>query len=959
MNLPAELKNALSKLSGDLSGELHLDAGTRGIYATDASNHQIIPLAVALPKNPNDVHRILEFARDHKTPLLPRGGGTSLAGQTVGRAIIIDFSKYLSGIIELNTSEKWVRVEPGIVLDELNAILKNDGLIFPPDPATSSRANVGGMIANNSSGTKSILYGKTSDHVLELEVLLPNGKTIITKAMSPADFRAKAEMNTQEGKLYAGVCEVIDEQGAEIEARFPKTMRRVGGYALDAFLEEQWDLGRLITGSEGTLGIVLAAKLNLVDLPKCKGVSVVHFSHFRDAILAVAPMLEFSPAAVEILDHDLLAYARKNIETRALCDFIIGDPRTLQVVEFYGDTTEEIETRAKSMEALLREQDFGYAYPFFHEGPDYRNVWEMRKKGLGLLMGEPNARKPLAFIEDAAIPQEHLPDYIEDVLAVCKKYDTRAAAYAHASVGVIHVRPFLDLRDPEDIGRMRKISRESFELVRKYQGSWSSEHGDGFTRGEYLEEFYGPKIYDAFRAIKHLFDPENLLNPGKIIDAELLDENLRYGPDYRDDAIDTVYKYRDQFDFQTAVHQCTGIGACRKLNGGTMCPSFMVTRDEEHSTRGRANMLRMAMSGQLDADGLESARLRAAMDLCISCKACKAECPSSVDMSRLKSEVLNVHYRKQSPALREKLVRGSARMAQRVSGWKASLVNGIMQSALFRRGMERIAGVDRRRKLPEYAALSFAAWFRKHYHAPENPSETVVLFADTYLNYHEPQIGVATVKLLQALKIGVVLADVGCCQRPRISNGFLDLAKQSGADMAYALAGQAADEVPILVLEPSCASALKYDLPDMLDHQGHATMLERRVMLLEDFLIEKLDKIRALTAEMNDTIVAHGHCHQKALFSTSAALEILKVCTNADINELNSGCCGMAGAFGYEKEHYEISRRMADRVLIPAVDSAEENAVVIANGFSCRHQISDFTGRKAVHWIQYLAETLK
>ena len=692
-----------------------------------------------------------------------------------------------------------------MVRDVLNDRLKEYNLHFAPDPATSSRANIGGMVGNNSSGTKSIIYGKTVDHVLEANVVLADGNKLCLRNLTQAGIDEKIAQNNREGQIYAGFKSIIEANAAETEKRFPKVMRRVGGYNFDEFTHtDEWNLSKLITGSEGTLATTLDVKLNLEPLPAHKSVCVVHFSKLLDAIQAVEPMLAFTPSAVEILDKTVIDLSKENLTTRRSCHFIQGNPAAILIVEFYGDSQEDVLARPAKMIEMLKASKMGYAYPLFPEGNDYEDVWVIRKKGLGLMLGIKGEKKPLPFIEDAGIPTAVLPEYIERVLGICHKHGTEAAMYAHASVGVIHVRPILDLRQKTDIERFRKIADETFELVMEYGGSWSGEHGDGLVRSEYNERFFGKQLYDAFRQVKYLFDPDNLMNPGKIIDAPSITENLRYGTTYHDDAVHTQFRYKMEGDFKDSVHMCTGVGECRKLIGGTMCPSFKATRDEEHSTRGRANAMRLAMSGQLDKDGLASERLHEVLDLCLSCKACKSECPSNVDMARLKSEVSQIYYEKHGTKLRDRFIKDSSKMAAMFSGSWAGIINAIQSTGVFRSAMEQIAGFDKRRKLPQYSRETFSRWFAKNSVKAKEGATKVALFADTYLNYHEPNIGIAAYNLLKSCGYDVLLAEPGCCQRPKISHGFLKEAKKEGLKTALGLDQYFSRGIPVLVCEPSC-----------------------------------------------------------------------------------------------------------------------------------------------------------
>lgn len=950
----------LQDLRLNIRGDILSDDASLGLYATDASVYQIRPVAVVLPRDEEDVLNAIRIAGDHQVTLLPRGGGTSLAGQTVGHSLVLDFSKYMNQLLEVNEKEQWARVQPGLVRDELNAQLQPLGLHFAPDPATSSRANVGGMIGNNSSGAKSILYGKTVDHVLELKVALADGTVLYLKEHDSDSYDQIAKQDTREGKLYRRFREIVTENEAEIKARFPKVMRRVQGYNLDEFAGvKNWNLGKLVCGSEGTLATILEARIRLTPLPKHKSVCVVHFAEVIEAIRAVNVMLPYRPSAIEILDDTVVTLSRRNLTTKRHAHFIEGDPAAIQIVEFYGDDPEEVLERPRQMIEKLKAENLGYAYPLFPQGRDYEDVWVIRKKGLGLMLGLKSNKKPLPFIEDAGIPTEVLPEYIDRVLQICKKHDTEAAMYAHASVGVIHVRPILDLRLAEDIERFKYIADETFELVQSYGGSWSGEHGDGLVRSFYLDRFFGEQVYNALREVKRLFDPENRMNPGKIVDAPPIDQNLRYGAAYRDEEVETVFHFREDGSFENAVHMCTGVGECRKMLGGTMCPSFKATRDEEHSTRGRANALRLAMSGQLGEKGLLDERLHEALDLCLSCKACKSECPSNVDMAKLKSEVWQLRYDRQGVPRRDRLIRDSARMAARFSGWTAPFVNALQKTSIFRSLTEKMAGVARARQLPAYAREPFYRWFEKNYRSIEPVDETrrVVLFADTYLNFHEPNIGISATRLLQACGYEVELANVGCCQRPRISHGFLREAKQEGTKTARRLDAYLQNGLPVLVCEPSCASALTDDLPDLLDDEALAQRLKNGVYMIDVFLARELEAGRI--GEKLETIAPeihiHGHCHQKALYGTQSMRSFLEKLTDAQVTEIPSGCCGMAGSFGYEKEHYELSRKIGEQVLFPAVRKLNGDSALVACGVSCRHQIGDFTGKWARHWVEVVA----
>ena len=937
------LNLAGADLKKNIRGEVYLDQMSLGMYSTDASLYQIDPLAVVVPKDEEDVKTAIAIAGDHNLPILPRGGGTSLAGQTVGRALILDFSKYMNQILEFNEDEKWVRVQPGTIRDQLNTFLAPYGLIFSPDPATSSRANIGGMIGNNSSGTKSILYGKTIDHVLELKVMLSNGEILELKSLTRDEYAARAEEDTFEGHLYKEIREVINNNSADIEENFPKVMRRVSGYSLDEFTNGQdWNLAKLICGSEGTLATILEAKVNLDLLPKKKSVCLAHFEDLMSSLRAVQVAVKYKPAAVEILDNELLKLARSNIYTKRLLDVLDGEPDNVLLIEFYGDTYEEIRTRQEEMIAELKQKNLGFSFPIYDEGEAYEKVWNLRKKGLGILLGRTTEAKPLPFIEDSAVPVDVLPEYISDVMALCKKYEVEAAMYAHASVGVIHVRPILNLKLQEDIDKMKRISEETYELVVKYGGSWSGEHGDGLVRSYKNREFFGEKIYGAFKDIKKAFDPNGLMNPGKILDAPPMDQDLRYGTGYQDEAVDTHFHFRKGGSFESTVHLCSGVGECRKMTG-TMCPSFHATQDEEHSTRGRANALRLVMSGQKGKGDLTDERLLDTLDLCLSCKACKSECPSNVDMAKLKSEVLQKKYDRGKMSLREWFVGHSSQIAQWSSGIQAPFINLMLRNQVVRWVLEKMLKIEKKRVLPSYASQTLGQWYRNQPRSA-GTGKKVALFADTYLNYHEPQTGMAAIRLLNKLGYEVELAEVGCCQRPRISNGFLKAAKKDGTTTSSKLKSYLDQNIPVLVCEPSCLSALQDDLPDLVDDQNLADALSNGIMSIGRFVAQevKSSKVNLPLPE----VLYHGHCHQKSLYG----LEDMTAIFGDKLQVTKAGCCGMAGSFGYEKEHYDISMKIGEGRLFDQVRESEHQTV--ADGFSCRHQIEHFTGKKPVHWVE-------
>ena len=951
---PSDLIVFILELQSITTSEIKTDELSLGLYATDASLYQLQPIAVAIPSNESDLIKIIQIANKHGIPVMPRGSATSLAGQTTNHALIIDFTKYFDKILEINADERYAIVHPGVVRDQLNAAVKDFGLHFAPDPATTSRATIGGMIANNSSGTKSIKYGKTIDHVLGLKVVLMDGTLLELGELSADEYEVKCEQTDREGEIYRSFRKIIFEHCTAIEAAYPKVMRRVNGYPLDEFIHtDRWNLAKIFAGSEGSLGIILEAKVNLEPIPKYKAAFTVHYDDRMRAIREVYQMIAFDPAAIEMLDYNVFEQSVKNNMTKGLHQrLIIGAPQATLSVEFFCLSQDELDQRIADFSWWLQNNSTAYAYPILRTASELDDSWALRKNGLGLLMGDPSGRKPIPFIEDQAIPLEHLADYIQDVLDLCNNYRVETILYAHASVGVLHVRPSLDMTVKSDIDLMKTISDEVFLLVKKYKGAWSGEHGDGRNRGHRLRDFFGDEVYQCLMDVKTIFDPKYLLNPGIIIDVPPMDQHLRYGANYKDNPYDFVYKYRKDHSFEALVHNCSGVGACRNHFGGTMCPSFRATSEEEHSTRGRANALRLANSGQLGFEGLTDPKVLETLDLCLSCKACKSECPSNVDMAKLKSEVLQKKYDEGKITLREKAINANVNMVSKIAGWKAPLINFAQGTSIFKYIAEKILKIDRRRTLPSYASESLEAWYQKHY-ISNGSHQKVALFADTYINYHEPQVGKAAIKLLTDCGYDVLLASVGCCQRPRISNGFLKEAKNEGTKVASSLMAYINQGIKVVVCEPSCTSALLDDLPDLIDEITLADALKKNVIAIDIFLADALAKgqLKGKFVAKSENILLHGHCHQKASFGTSGMKSIYQSATS-NCHEPDSGCCGMAGSFGYETEHYEVSKKISELVLIPGIKKTDNTILIVANGFSCRHQIHDFAGRKAVHWVE-------
>ena len=966
------------QLASRVRGDLYFDAVTRAVYATDASLFQIVPRCVVVPRDEQDLIAAVGVAREYRVPVTVRGGGTSLSGQTFGPGMVLDVSKYMDQIVQIDPQDQWVRVQPGVVRDRLNAAVACHGLHFAPDPATGSRATIGGMVGNNTCGTRSLVYGKTIDHVLSCRVLLADGTVCQFEPVDDETWQRRSEgegVSASEAAIYRGVAEIIDRHRDEILRRYPKVLRRVSGYNLDEFVDgagytgeigprarhnqghRTWNLSNLVVGSEGTLAILLEATVRLVPLPHATALCVVHFDDLIDSLRHVDAMLEHGPSTVELLDATVMREAKVNPATRSMAHFIDGDPQAVQIVEFYGEDVSHALQRARSFAEAMRAAQVGYAWPIFGDKAGIRDVWETRKLGLGLISNVKGANKGRDFIEDACVPTKHLAEYIAQVRDLCAQHGiTRVSLYAHASVGVVHVVPALDLHDPQQAQTMEAIAREAFQWVMQYGGSWSGEHGDGQLRGQFLPDMFGPDLYQAFRELKDLFDPEHLLNPGKVVDSQRLTENLRYQqPGYGQHAAQaeaaSLYRYADQGGLQLAVEQCNGVGECRKVGSGTMCPSYMATRDEQHSTRGRANALRMAMSGQLGKDpvaALGSDGVHDCLSLCLACKACKSECPNAVDMAKLKSEALQMRLDTHGVPLGTKLLAAMPDAARRLAGRGAKLVSLASLIPGGRAVLQRLTGIDRRRPLPPFAGRSLQQTLKQRSWQPKPGTRgRVVLFDDTYANYFEPHIGTAAIDLLEGLGFEVLLAQAGCCQRPRLSKGLVREAKRLGTETFQALDRFATQGLPILCLEPSCASALTDDLADLIDDAEMARRVAGQVEMIDVFLHRQGIRLQSEHAR----ILLHGHCHQKAMFGTAAIRQLFDAMPHTECTEVDSGCCGMAGSFGYE--HYDISQKIGEDRLFPAVRQAvQENCTIVACGVSCRHQLHDFLNVSAKHWVE-------
>ncbi len=1037
----ADSRRAMDELRRAIRGEVREDRLTRALYATDASIYEIVPDGVIFPRSVEDVQTAVRICAEHRLPVTARGAGTGLAGGAVNRGLQLDCSRYLNRVLHIDPVARTAVVEPGVVLDELNAALASHGLHFAPDVATSSRATIGGMIANNSCGAHSVMYGRTVDHVVALDLVLADGSRQTWGATSKrrnvetsrsqniesskhqnagrpkrrnaeTSVRSDLEGGPQSGfpfgdHIALGVqCEVVlrriaDEYSSEIVARFPKVIRRNGGYALDRLRVEPdggVNVETLICGSEGTLAIVVGAVLNLVPLPKHRGLVVAHFNDLLDALTATSISLEHNPAAVELLDKLILDAARDNPVMRRRRWLIEGDPQGVLIIELHDEDAERLAQRLGAAASDLKARGMGYAWPILTDPVEQDDIWYIRKSGLGLLMSRPGDRQTYDFVEDTAVDPARLRDYIARFIQVLDEEGvTEASYYAHASVGCLHVKPVLNLKSVGDIRKMHRIADRISSLALEFGGTMTGEHGDGILRSCWLEKMYGPRIIEAFRKVKAVFDPHNILNPGKIVDPLPMLENFRYGPAYQAADPLTVLDFSAHGGMAGLAEMCSGVGQCRQRLVGTMCPSYMATGDERHTTRARANALRMALSNRNLLDGLEDPALSEVMDLCLSCKACKSECPTGVDMARLKAEWQHHHHQHTGAPLRSRLIEHTALLCRWASR-AAPLANAIGQNRWVRSMLDRWLDIDRRVPPPRLAEQTFRNWLKQRrrqtpslaprngsgvpeapnsaFHIPHTAFDTiqvpprVAYFIDTWTNYFTPDVGIATVRVLEALGYEVIIPPQVCCGRPAISKGLLDYARSQAQRCVEVLAPIAEQGIPILGTEPSCILTFTDELPQLV-RTPEARRIANHAMMLETFLARDLvslsHRARNFATESkpdssachipHSAILYHSHCHQKALVGADDAIAVLRSVFGDLVSETNSGCCGMAGSFGHEKEHYEVAAAIGEQRLFPTIRK-QPAASIAVSGFSCRQQIEHHTGAAPRHLVELLADRL-
>ncbi len=947
----AELRGALE---ARLAGEVRADAYTRHLYASDASMYAIEPLAVAFPRDAGDVQAAVQVAREHGVPLLARGAGTSLAGQTVGRALILDFSRHMDRIVALDPEARTARVQPGVVQDDLNRAAAAHGLMFAADTSTSNRATLGGMIGNNSAGSHSVRYGMTIDHVRALDVVLSDGSRAVLGPVTEAEWAGRAAHDTLDGAIHRDLPGIVARHRDAIARDHPRFWRHAGGYRLDRLATggAPYDLAKFVVGSEGTLVLVTEASVDLVERPRAQALAVGHFRSTTEAVAATDDAMAHDAAAIELMDDTILRLAGAKHEYAELSTILEGEPAALVFVTFFADTVAEADAAVERLAADWRRHGHGYHTLRASDPRERAAVLKVRKSSLGLLMAaSTGTSRPLAFVEDTAVPPEHLPAYVARFSEVLARHGLTAGFYGHCSVGCLHIRPFVDLRAPGAIETMRAVSEEVLELVLEFGGVNSSEHGDGLVRSEFNRRIFGEELYGAMREVKALFDPERLLNPGKMVDAPPMTESLR--DPALPEAPPLATRLRFTEGMRSAADRCMNIGACRKTDAGVMCPSYMATRDEEHATRGRANALVKALSSPDPQAALGDPRLHEILDLCLGCKACKSECPLSVDMASMKSEFLWQYQQTHGTPVRSRVF-GAINRLNRIGSATAPIANLLGGVAPARRLMQRGLGIAAERPLPRFERESVVRWFA-HRPPPAGPFPRgeAVFLADSFTTFSEPAIGRACIELLERAGWQVRLEASGCCGRSSLSKGLLDEAGRMAGAMVERLAPYAQRGVPIVGCEPSCLLTLRDEFADLLPDGAGVRAVAKQSHLVADLLVEAIDAGDLVLDPASELagrrIVFHGHCHEKAVTGTAASVALLRRIPGATVEELDAGCCGMAGSFGFEAEHYDLSMRIGALRLFPALEAQAADVIVAATGVSCRQQIEHGAGRTASH----------
>ena len=969
----------IAALSEYIEGDVFTDETWRRLYATDASAYRELPQAVIRPKNEKDLKKIIVFANKNGTSVIPRTAGTSLAGQVVGNGIVVDVSKYMTEVLEINEQERWIRVQPGVVLDEMNKMLAPKGLFFGPETSTGNRCMMGGMVGNNSCGLHSLVYGSTRDHTLSVKALLSDGSEAEFGPLSKKEFEEKCRLDNSEGAIYRNIRDILaDEQNQqEIRRQYPdpEIERRNTGYAIDLLLNSQpftdsaepFNFSKIITGSEGTLAFITEIKLNLVPTPpQNKALLCVHFQKLPDAFKGNLVALRNKPTAVELMDKTILDLTKDNHEQRKNRFFVDGDPEAILIVEFASHTEAELDTSLEETIRDFKNERMGYSFPVV-KGDDIPKVWNLRKAGLGVLSNLPGDAKPVSVIEDTSVKPELLPDYMDEFQQLMDRYELDCVYHAHIATGELHLRPILNLKDENHVALFRTVAQETARLVKKYKGSLSGEHGDGRLRGEFIPLMVGEKNYEHLKSIKQAWDPNNVFNPGKIVDTPPMNSSLRYEPGRKEKTFDTIFDFSKDGGILRAAEKCNGSGDCRKTEviGGTMCPSYMATRDENATTRARANILREFLTHSNKGNPFDHEEIYDVMDLCLSCKACKSECPSNVDVTKLKAEFLQHYYDKHGIPLRTRAIAYISHI-NKLGSVVPQITNFFMSNALTSHTIKKLLGFAPKRSMPLLYKITLRAWASKHLPRlnPANPIKRVHLFSDEFTQFNDTEIGIKAIRLLTSLGYEVNIPKHYVSGRTFLSKGLLRKSKRIANKNLEALSHIVSDEEPLVGIEPSGILTFRDEYPDLTEEKNRpaAEKLAKASFMLDEFIMKEVEAGNISAGQFSETparIKLHGHCQQKAVASTEPTKKMLSLPLNYQVEEIPSGCCGMAGSFGYEKEHYDISMKVGELVLFPAVRETPVETWIAAPGTSCRHQIKDGTQRTSYHPVEIMWEALK
>jgi len=969
----------LDELKNEIEGDLKYDLITKTIYSTDASDYKEEPLAVIWPRNKEDIKKIIAFAGAEKKGITIRAAGTSLAGQVVTHGIIVDISRHMNKILEVNEKEKWVRVEPGVVLDELNMHLKPYGLFFGPETSTSNRCNLGGMVGNNSCGSHSLVYGSTRDHTIELHTVLSDGSEATFGPVDRMGFEERCKKQNLEGEIYRTIRKILEdpENQKNIKEGYPDPAipRRNTGYALDLLLDsvifepgsdKKFNFCKLLAGSEGTLAVITEIKLNLVPLPPAfKTLVCIHHKDRDEAFRANLVALKFRPSAVELTDDRILELTKDNLSQRNNRFFVDGDPGAITMVEFARDSEEEVEAVTIDLINALKKEGYGYSYPVVR-GKDMSKVWDLRKAGLGVLGNMKGDRRTVSLVEDTAVKVEDLPAYMDDFARLLAKYGKDSVYHAHIGTGELHIRPVLNLKDPADVELFRTIGLETAKLVKKYRGSLSGEHGDGRLRGEFIPLILGEYNYELLKKVKAAWDPDNILNPGKIVDTPLMNTSLRYVPGTITPQIETIYDFSSTDGIKRATEKCNGSGDCRKSIriGGTMCPTFMATMDEDKSTRARANILREFL-GRDGSDTWDHKEIYDILDLCVGCKGCKSECPSGVDIAKMKSEFLQHWYDRHGIPLRTLLIAYISTF-NHLGSFIPHIYNYFLKNRLFSGLLKRIIGFATERSIPLVYHTSLRRWIKRNLEAinPEYPIGSVYLFIDEFTDYNDTEAGIAAIRLLTTLGYEIKVAPHDLSARTFISKGLLRKARKIATNNINSLGDLVDATTPLVGIEPSAILGFRDEFPDLADAgiREKSKKLAENSYLIDEFISREFREGRIKRESFTEeklNILLHAHCQQKAVASSACSIEMLSIPANYNVSEIPSGCCGMAGSFGYEKEHFELSNKIGEMILFPEIRDSGNDVAIAAPGTSCRHHIKDGTGRIAKPPVVILFEALK